>query len=62
MLYSHLLNFIDPSQNFENTRRKIFEDSKDLSYYVNSQINSVIKTLKPDDLKRMQENLNHRIK
>jgi hypothetical protein len=50
--------FLVPSKNFEELRRKIFNDVKDISFYINARI---------DDNERknkalIKENFNNRIK
>jgi hypothetical protein len=50
--------YLVPSKNFEELRRKIFNDVKDISFYINARIDDNDKKNKA----LIKENFNNRIK
>lgn len=51
-----------PSKQFEDLRRKVFSDTKDISFFMNAHLDSMIKSnsIKQQDLVFLKENLNER--
>ena len=47
---------------YEDTRRKIFSDLKDVSYYMKNKLKIINKKLENDELNLVIKNFDHRIK
>ena len=62
--YVQVFDMLIPSHKFEETRRKIFDNVKEVSYYINSQLNIIKKTIgsKDSNIENVKNDFQNRIK